>query len=154
MRTRHFTSEQQVAAFWAKVDPCRTDGCWFWTASRNKLGYGRFYAYGVKSHAAHRYAHELLVGPIPDGLEINHVCRQPSCVNPQHLEAVTHQVNMRLGFTGVPSGVQQRAKTMCPYGHYYSAANTYVNPRGERQCRTCVRTRVAAWRRQHLAKPA
>lgn len=76
--------------FWGKVDPCRTDNCMIWTGSKTKGGYGLF-GTGVKVIAAHLF----LVGHAPEGLEWDHLCVNPSCIYPKHLEAVTHSVNMR-----------------------------------------------------------
>ena len=88
--------------FWAKVDVGHPLGCWTWIAGRTSRGYGSFGQGGPKRRVyAHRYAYELLVGPIPDGLVIDHLCRNPSCVNPDHLEPVTHQENCRRGVAGV-----------------------------------------------------
>jgi len=84
------TTEQR---FWAKVDKNGPGGCWLWTAARYPGGYGQFRANG-KGGAAHRFAYELLVGPIPEGLEVDHVCHVRHCVNPGHLQAVTRSVNM------------------------------------------------------------
>lgn len=81
--------------FWAKVD--KTDSCWLWTASVNQLGYGRFRVDNTTRVTAHRYAYETLVGPIPDGQELDHLCRVRSCVNPAHLEPVSHRENVLRG---------------------------------------------------------
>lgn len=81
--------------FWAKVDKCR-DGCWVWTAKGTPAGYGQFRVDGVDVYA-HRFSYELHVGPIPDGLQIDHLCRVTSCVNPAHLEPVTGAENLRRG---------------------------------------------------------
>lgn len=81
--------------FWAKVD--KTNGCWSWTGAKDRLGYGRFNAGDSRANSIyvkpHRFAYEQLVGPIPDGLHIDHMCHNPSCVNPRHLRAVTNRVN-------------------------------------------------------------
>lgn len=81
--------------FWAMVD--RGPGCWVWRGARKQLGYG-LYRVGAKLKQAHRVAYELMVGPIPDGLVLDHLCRNPECVNPAHLEPVTHQENIRRGY--------------------------------------------------------
>lgn len=96
--------DPRIAAerFWSKVDK---DGpvpeiapelgpCWMWKASFSTKGYGRFSYPGGKYCAAHKYAYELLVGPVPDGLELDHLCRNPACCRPDHLEAVPHAENM------------------------------------------------------------
>src|SRR5262245_2571494 len=81
--------------FWAQVVVTQ-DGCWLWTGGTTSAGYGRF-EYGDGKQPAHRIAYEALVGPIPDGLELDNVCRNPRCVRPDHLEPVTHLENMLRG---------------------------------------------------------
>ena len=81
-----------ASRFWPKVD--KTDDCWLWTGSLDDRGYGRFYLRsGAAPAKAHRFAYELLVGPIPEGMSIDHRCHNPTCVNPEHLRPVTHQQN-------------------------------------------------------------
>ncbi len=103
--------------------------------------YGQLGVDGTKVQA-HRFAYELLVGPIPDGLEIDHLCRVTACVNPAHLEPVTGQVNTLRGDT---PAAKNAAKTHCPQGHVYSVKNTGVG-NGRRRCRTCGRERTRAAR--------
>ena len=120
--------------FWPKVR--KTDGCWEWLANRTKSGHGHIGTGGAnpKKVYAHRVAYELLIGPIPDGLELDHICRNPGCVNPAHLEAVTHRENVLRGFS--PTAHNAR-KTHCKRGHEFTDANTYVSPSGGRYCRAC-----------------
>lgn len=122
--------------FWSKVD--KTDGCWEWTASLVS-GYGQFRHNG-RIVRAHRFAYEQLVGPVPKGLELDHLCRNRRCVNPAHLEPVTQQENQLRGF-GV-SGINAR-KTHCLRGHEYTPENT-VRWRRWRNCKTCQDLRRAA----------
>jgi hypothetical protein len=104
---------------------------------------------------AHRVAYEALIGPIPDGLQLDHLCRNRACVNPLHTEPVTQIENIRRGEAGVPSGSQQRAKTHCPQGHPYSQGNTYIRKNGHRMCRTCNAAAQRRLRRRNIgAKPA
>jgi hypothetical protein len=116
-----------VAEFWTKVDA--VGPCWAWTGGRSGGRYGMY-----RRQYAHRIAYEQLVGPIPDGLELDHLCRNTLCVNPDHLEPVTHAENTRRGFG--PAGMAAR-RTHCPHGHPYDAANTYVRATGGRRCRIC-----------------
>jgi len=102
-------------------------------------GYGTFYLDG-RSQKAHRVAYELLVGPIPEGLTLDHLCRVRHCVNPDHLEPVTRLENWRRGTGPSAASRRQRSKTRCKHGHEFSEENTYVTAAGARQCRTCHRT--------------
>lgn len=125
--------------FWAKVDRSgpvpdskpEIGGCWLWVASCQPSGYGQIRR-GKTTALAHRVAYELLVGPIGDGLDLDHLCRVRSCVNPAHLEPVTRRENARRGLRGV-------LLVACPKGHPYSDQNTYICPDGSRRCRTCHR---------------
>lgn len=113
-------------------------GCWLWTRGLSPHGYGEGCERGGASRA-HRMAYRGFVGPIPEGLELDHVCRVRRCVNPEHLEPVTHQENMRRGETIAAANA---LKTHCRQGHPYDAANTHVLPDGSRTCRTCHRERM------------
>jgi HNH endonuclease len=132
------TNSRAVLVRWReKVSDVPTpSGCWLWTGGRDKDGYGRF-SVGRQHRRAHHLAYILFVGPIPDGLEIDHLCRNPGCVNPWHLEPVPQRVNVLRG-TGL-AAVNAR-KTHCINGHEFTLANTYVNPStGNRRCQTCHR---------------
>ena len=123
--------------FWAKVsfDGPMWQGsqCWLWTGM-TRSGYGRIWRGPRRFQGAHRVAYELLRGTIPHGLEIDHLCRKPLCVNPVHLEAVSHRENLLRG-NGQPA--RNARKTHCKRGHLFDAANTYVFPKGGRMCRQC-----------------
>ncbi len=93
----------EAERFWAKVE--KTDGCWLWTGAENGRGYGTFWSEGMVVRA-HRWAYGHLAGPIPDGLDLDHLCRVKSCVNPDHLEPVTHRVNVRRGYVSRGAGAQ------------------------------------------------
>ncbi len=125
-----------VVRFWRKV--AKSDGCWTWQAAKVGSGYGRVH-WGGWVQQAHRVAYELLVGPIPDGLHLDHLCRNPGCVNPAHLEPVTPGENVLRG-VGV-SAVHANA-THCHKGHLFDEANTYIDPNGWRRCRACHREQV------------
>lgn len=126
--------------FWEKVEKAGPDECWGWTAATYHNGYGSFWN-GQRTMRAHRFAYERLVGPIPEGLQIDHLCRNPACVNPGHLEPVTRRENILRG-EGITA--QQARKTHCVHGHPFDEENTYVHPRG-RTCRACNR---AIWHRR------
>lgn len=133
--------------FWPKVDKRGPDECWLWTASTTTSGYG-YISRGRRGEGkvhAHRVAYELLVGPIPEGLELDHLCRTRACVNPQHLEPVTHRENMR-------RGQLTPRRDVCGRGHPMTTGDPNVGffPNGKRFCRTCKREmhRLAARRRR------
>jgi HNH endonuclease len=113
--------------------------CWVWTGPRTK-GYGRM-SVGGKEQYVHRWAYERFVGQLPDGLDVDHLCRNPSCVNFAHLEPVTHQVNCLRGES--PCAKYARRDT-CAKGHAYTAENTFTRPDKSRGCRTCDRARSRA----------
>jgi hypothetical protein len=133
--------------FWAKVDRRGSDECWSWLASMAN-GYGQFFA--GSNQRAHRIAFSLLVGPIPSGLELDHLCRNPICVNPAHLEPVSHAENLRRSPTVGRTGKRPKM-THCPKGHPLEGSNLYVRPTGRRgrQCRMCRDTAMAK-RQQRL----
>lgn len=93
--------------FWSKVD--KSEGCWNWTGQRNELGYGLFWLNGKGGNRAHRFAYEDMVGPIPEGMVLDHRCHNASCVNPAHLRACTQKQNSehkRGAYRGNPSGIR------------------------------------------------
>lgn len=121
--------------FWAKVN--KTETCWLWTASIQRNGYGMFSIGGKKREVAHRTAYKALIGEIPEGYQLDHLCRVRNCVNPEHLEPVTQRENIRRGDS--PSA-QNARKNECKHGHELTPENTYVLPAdGSRHCRECMR---------------
>src|SRR5688572_14187578 len=110
-------------------------GCWEWAGSIIGNGYGQI-TIGQRRIYAHRFVYERERGPIPIGLELDHLCRNKRCVNPDHLEPVTHAENMRRSGPGAGNAI----KTHCPRGHAYTPMNTYVYM-NRRNCRTCSRGR-------------
>lgn len=118
-----------------------------WTASRDGDGYGQF-KLGSGNPRAHRVSYVLAFGAVPNGLQLDHLCRVRHCVAPAHLEPVTGQVNVLRGQTPAATNV---AKTHCPQGHEYDKANTYVDAKGRRNCRHCQRIRARTYRRRKAA---
>lgn len=110
------------------------DGCWEWQGARTGVGYGALNV-GGKAKSAHRLAYEWFVGPIPEGLLIDHLCRVRHCVRPDHLEAVTFDENVRRGL----AGVLRTPATHCKRGHEFTPENTLINRRGFRSCKTCAK---------------
>ena len=126
--------------------PVPFSGCWVWTKSLNSNGYGMLsQGRGKPQLRAHRLAYEQAHGPIPDGLELDHLCRVRACINPEHLEAVTHQENIRRGGTPATARrlmqdilARRALRTHCKRGHAWVEANIYIDPRGRRSCRLCT----------------
>ena len=131
--------------FWDKVDK-HPGPCWVWNAAKNQNGYGLFGLGDGRVGKAHRFAYETLIGKIPTGLVLDHLCRNRACVNPAHLEAVTYQVNNA-----------RKAVSHCIRGHEFTDENTAILERPEggtkRACRACFRIRFHArqQRREVLA---
>lgn len=139
--------------FWIKVDrngpisvrrgaPGR---CWVWTASLRPDGYGQFRIGGRidgRNVRAHQVSYELLVGPIPEGLVIDHLCRNRACVNPSHLEPVTHRINI---IRGEGASAKAARAIHCKRGHPFDAENTIIRSNGKRLCKACQRAYTASY---------
>lgn len=127
--------------FWEKVK--KTDSCWLWTGAQNKKGYGQFRVSPSANtpRKAHRWAWESLVGPIPTGLEIDHVvCAVTNCVRPDHMEIVTKSENVRRARALRPR------PTHCKRGHAFTTENTRINAKGAMNCRQCAHDQYLARR--------
>lgn len=137
--------------FWSKVDK---DGpvpeyrpdlgkCWLWMAADNGHGYGQLRMPNHANVYAHRLSYTENVGPIPDGYEVDHLCRVTDCVNPAHLEAVTPRENTHRSRASEANKARHAARTHCVNGHEFQPSNTRVDPkRGARHCRACSRARA------------
>lgn len=110
------------------------EGCWVWLGQVNHAGYGLCWA-GDNLHAAHRWGYIALQGSVPEGLQLDHLCRRRDCVNPSHLEPVTGKENK-----------QRAMKDTCRNGHGYTESNTYIDRKGRRDCRVCRKQAVRQWR--------
>lgn len=132
-----FIQGTETERFWAKVDPCRTDGCIVWLGAKNSNGYGNF----IDASGQSMQAHHFLAGKPTEGLEADHMCRNRACVWPEHIEFVSHRVNVLRGVS--PSSVNA-VKDCCGQGHPFNPENTYVRNGarpGGRECRLCIRAR-------------
>lgn len=131
-----------VDRFYERV--VRTDGCWEWTGYVDPGGYARFSIDG-NSKLAHRFSYEWHVGPIPDGMTVDHICFTTTCTRPNHLRLLSREENTR----------RQRSamKTHCVNGHEYTPENTYIRPSGGgvRDCRICIRERVSRYQQKRNA---
>ena len=128
--------------FWARVNKDSLGGCWAWTGTKLPNGYGQIYVFG-RHRVAHRVSWEHVNGPVPPGLELDHLCRVRACVNPVHLEAVTGAENRRRG-QGLAT--LNARKTECKSGHPFDEKNTRRRTDGDRECRRCQADASKAYR--------
>src|SRR3954469_973252 len=138
------------ARFWSKVR--YSESCWQWSACVGSNGYGKFKLPSIRApFCAHRVAYEFVIGKIPDGMFLDHLCRNRACVNPSHLEPVDARTNI---LRGVGFAAVNAAKKHCNNGHPFTQENTYIMSDGGRRCRTCQRASDLAYdergRRAHI----
>jgi len=147
-----FGDDRLPKRFWDKVYVDTQHGCWWWTGVLERKGYGRYWNIG-SMRMAHRTAYQFLIGDIPDGLTIDHLCRVTRCVNPNHFEVVTNRVNV---LRGEASAARNARKSECKRGHPLSGDNllacTGRGGRKSRQCRTCNKIRMQSYYERQLAQ--
>lgn len=140
------TPQEAARVLLERISISDETGCWDWVGARISNGYGMF-TYQARRQMAHRVSYELFLGPIPEGLELDHLCRNRACINPSHLEPVTRQENVRRGeaFAGVNA-----RKTHCIRGHEFTPENTHrrKDRPGTRECKTCAKNRDIARKRR------
>lgn len=134
-------------ALWEKVE--RQGDCWVWTGSAANRGYGSIHHEGRNGYLPHRLSYELLVGPIPDGLVLDHLCMNRRCVNPKHLEPVTNRVNI---LRGTSAAGLNSVKTHCVNGHLFDKVNTRIRKNGARICIACEKIRLQKFRESKKLK--
>lgn len=126
-------TQEHITKFDSKIT--KTDSCWLWNGYCNEAGYGMV-RINYRQYRSHRVSYEIHKGLIPDGLELDHLCRVRNCVNPEHLEAVTHKENLRRSAIQISS--INKHKTHCRSGHEFNKLNTYHRPTGGRMCKRCM----------------
>lgn len=138
-----------MEALWPRIMAEPNTGCWLWIGTTDKLGYGRLWWEGRPS-LAHRVVYNAAKAPIPNGLSLDHLCRNPTCVNPDHLEPVTHKVNV---LRGEGFGAKNKRKMHCDNGHPFTEVNTIERTDGSgwRACRTCRNAANAAYHQRKIA---
>ena len=139
----NLTAEQRIQ----KAVTVSPSGCWLWGKHINADGYGKI-RFEKIAYLAHRLSYQVHIGPIPDGMQLDHLCRVRSCVNPAHLEPVTCAENLH---RGEHSNMKAYREDVCPLGHVLSGDNLSPRTDGRRKCKTCVNAR-ARQRRARLAR--
>lgn len=135
-------SLQEKLDFYSMREP--NTGCWLWLGASCR-GYGHL-KFGTKAISAHRASYELTKGAIQEGLTIDHRCRVTLCINPQHLEAVTHKINV---LRGISLSALNARKTHCKNGHPLDGDNLYKEPLNDhRRCRICRQEKKARWKQR------
>lgn len=133
--------------FWPKV--LKTESCWIWNAWKTAQGYGQFW-HGSGYTTAHRWSYENSKGKIPEKMVIDHLCRNPSCVNPEHLEVVTMAENTRRGELFVKLKHRASSLTHCKRGHPLSGENlTKTSTPIKRTCKRCMMDKAKEWRKKN-----
>lgn len=144
MKRNTFPSRPVLDRFWEKVEQVPESGCWLWTARCDGKGYARFWGDQKKHEGGHVFAYRFFKGQIPKGLELDHLCRVPCCVNPDHLEPVTGRENK---LRGISPPARYAKRTHCLHGHELSEGNVYNYGNG-RACRLCALLGAKRRRRQ------